>query len=104
MPTYDYKCKNCGHVFEEFNQISDDNVQSCPKCGKKAAERQISSGSGLIFKGSGFYITDYSDKKNSNSQQQNSNSSSSDSDNTPNPSDSAESQKSKSNKAKKSSK
>src|SRR5205807_3382884 len=58
MPTYEYKCPN-GHVFEKFfQQISDRKSERCPKCGKRA-ERLISGGAGLVFKGSGFYITDY---------------------------------------------
>jgi putative FmdB family regulatory protein len=58
MPTYDYKCPE-GHLFEKFYPtISDKRRIKCPKCGKMA-DRQISSGSGLVFKGSGFYITDY---------------------------------------------
>ena len=65
MPTYDYICKECGHEFEEFHSIADDPIRLCPKCGHMSVERQISGGSGLIFKGSGFYITDYSDGKSS---------------------------------------
>ena len=60
MPTYDYICKKCGYEFEEFHKISDNPVELCPKCGHKSVEKKISGGSGLIFKGSGFYITDYS--------------------------------------------
>ena len=65
MPTYDYICKKCGHEFEEFHSISDDPVRVCPECGQISVERKISGGSGLIFKGSGFYITDYSNGKSS---------------------------------------
>lgn len=57
MPTYEYRCQR-GHVFEEIQKISDPPVASCPACGGKA-ERQISAGAALIFKGPGFYITDY---------------------------------------------
>lgn len=57
MPTYEYRCEN-GHSFEEFQSILADPIEICPVCGGKAV-RQISGGSGLIFKGSGFYITDY---------------------------------------------
>ncbi|HVH66460.1 MAG TPA: FmdB family zinc ribbon protein [Gemmatimonadales bacterium] len=58
MPTYEYKCPN-GHVFEKFYPAMNDNRRvKCPTCGK-LAERQISGGAGLVFKGSGFYITDY---------------------------------------------
>lgn len=59
MPTYDYKCRGCGHVFEHFQAISDPALKKCPKCGKLRLERLIGAGAGLIFKGSGFYITDY---------------------------------------------
>jgi putative FmdB family regulatory protein len=57
MPTYEYLCK-CGKEFEEFQSIKAEPVAKCPACGKQA-KRQISAGAGLIFKGSGFYITDY---------------------------------------------
>ncbi|SRR5216110_546350 len=58
MPTYEYKCPN-GHLFEKtFPRISNRRFAKCPKCGKRS-ERQISGGAGLVFKGSGFYATDY---------------------------------------------
>jgi len=58
MPTYEYKCPN-GHAFEKFSPtMTSDRRVKCPVCGKMA-ERQISGGTGLVFKGSGFYITDY---------------------------------------------
>jgi putative FmdB family regulatory protein len=58
MPTYEFKCPN-GHVFEKFfQQMSDKQHERCPKCGKRAT-RLISGGVGLVFKGSGFYTTDY---------------------------------------------
>lgn len=58
MPTYEYKCPK-GHVFEKFYPtITDKRKIACPTCGKMA-ERQVSAGAGLVFKGSGFYITDY---------------------------------------------
>ena len=64
MPIYEYKCTNCGHIFEELRSISDGEGATCPKCGAPA--KKIFSGSvGFIFKGSGFYITDY--KKSSSS-------------------------------------
>ena len=62
MPTYQYLCKDCGHEFEEFQSIVDDPLTVCPKCGGEV-HRVISGGAGLIFKGSGFYITDYRNKK-----------------------------------------
>ena len=58
MPTYEYRCPACGADFEKFQRMSDEPVAECPKCGANA-ERQISGGAGLLFKGSGFYITDY---------------------------------------------
>ena len=59
MPTYEYRCAACGHAFERFQKISDDPVRTCPECGEDEAERLISSGGGLVFRGSGFYATDY---------------------------------------------
>src|ERR1700689_3990326 len=61
MPTYEYKCNACGHRFERFQSIMAGPIRKCPECGKSAVERLISAGGGLIFKGSGFYITDYRD-------------------------------------------
>ena len=58
MPTYDYKCPDCETVFEVFQRMKDAPKAKCPKCGAKA-ERQLSGGHGLVFKGSGFYETDY---------------------------------------------
>jgi len=59
MPTYEYKCDACGHEFEKFQSITAATIRKCPKCGKLKVHRKISAGAGLIFKGSGFYITDY---------------------------------------------
>lgn len=59
MPTYDYKCKACDHAWEEFQSIKAPPTKKCPQCGKSKAERLIGPGAGLIFRGSGFYITDY---------------------------------------------
>ncbi|HYE99918.1 MAG TPA: zinc ribbon domain-containing protein [Planctomycetota bacterium] len=59
MPTYDYLCAACGHTFERFESIGDDKPKACEKCGKKKARRRMGTGAGLIFKGSGFYTTDY---------------------------------------------
>jgi putative FmdB family regulatory protein len=68
MPTYEYQCKKCGHRFSEFQRIVDPPIKDCPKCKKKeCVEQIISGGSGLIFKGSGFYITDYKNKHTSGS-------------------------------------
>jgi len=61
MPTYEYRCAN-GHTFERFQKISEPPVDVCPECGA-AAERVLSGGGGLLFKGSGFYITDYRSDK-----------------------------------------
>jgi putative FmdB family regulatory protein len=62
MPTYEYECKSCGHRFEKFQSIKAAPIKTCPKCGKNTAQRLISAGAGIIFKGSGFYITDYRDQ------------------------------------------
>jgi putative FmdB family regulatory protein len=59
VPTYDYVCEACGHEFEHFQSMSDRLLRTCPKCGKKRLVRRIGAGAGLIFKGSGFYVTDY---------------------------------------------
>ena len=58
MPTYEYRCPSCKHDFELFQRISDETKATCPACGKDAI-RRLSGGAGLLFKGSGFYITDY---------------------------------------------
>lgn len=58
MPTYDYKCENCGYVFEEFQSITAEALTICPKCNGHV-RRLIGGGNGFLFKGSGFYITDY---------------------------------------------
>ena len=58
MPTYDYKCLECKHTFEEFQKITDNPLEICPECGGKI-KRLIGPGAGPIFKGSGFYQTDY---------------------------------------------
>lgn len=58
MPTYEYKCIDCGYFFEEFQRITEAPLKTCPKC-KGNLKRLIGAGSGPIFKGSGFYHTDY---------------------------------------------
>jgi putative FmdB family regulatory protein len=59
MPTYEYACKECGHEFEIVQSMKDGPLRKCPKCKKAALQRLISGGAGLIFKGTGFYETDY---------------------------------------------
>ena len=59
MPTYEYACGACGHRFDEFQSISADPLKKCPACKKPKLERLIGAGAGVIFKGSGFYQTDY---------------------------------------------
>jgi putative FmdB family regulatory protein len=59
MPTYEYQCTACGHAFEKFQSITAEPIKVCPQCSKKKVKRLIGTGAGLIFKGSGFYITDY---------------------------------------------
>ena len=59
MPTYDYKCDACGHEFEQFQNFSDEVLTKCPKCKKKKLRRLIGAGAAVVFKGSGFYTTDY---------------------------------------------
>ncbi|MBU0710971.1 zinc ribbon domain-containing protein [bacterium] len=65
MPTYDYICENCGYEFEYFQSMSSEPIKVCPICEQTTVMRKISGGTGLIFKGSGFYITDYTNKKSS---------------------------------------
>jgi len=59
MPTYDYQCQHCGHEFELFQQMSAPTKKKCPECEKLRLKRLIGSGSAVVFKGSGFYETDY---------------------------------------------
>jgi putative FmdB family regulatory protein len=59
MPTYEYVCPKCGHEFEQFQSMNDAPLRRCPKCKKLGLKRLVGKGAGLIFKGSGFYITDY---------------------------------------------
>ena len=75
MPTYDYQCEACEHAFEEYQSIKAKQLRKCPSCGERKLVRLIGTGGGVIFKGSGFYQTDYrsaeykksaeADKKNS---------------------------------------
>ena len=59
MPTYDYQCDACGHQWELFQRITEDPIRQCPECKKKKAVRQFGTGAAVMFKGSGFYETDY---------------------------------------------
>ena len=63
MPTYDYQCAACGHKFEKFQSMSSPPVKKCPQCGENAVKRLIGIGAGVIFKGGGFYETDYRSDK-----------------------------------------
>ena len=59
MPTYDYQCEACDHAFEEYQSIKAKPIRKCPSCGQRKLVRLIGTGGGVIFKGSGFYQTDY---------------------------------------------
>jgi putative FmdB family regulatory protein len=59
MPTYQYHCRNCGHTVEEFQSMTEDPLVTCPECRTDNLVRIMGAGAGLIFKGSGFYLTDY---------------------------------------------
>jgi len=59
MPTYDYQCDGCGHAFELFQSISEPVKRKCPECGKQKLRRLFGTGGAVVFKGSGFYQTDY---------------------------------------------
>ncbi len=59
MPTYEYACQKCGHRFEQMQSITAKALKKCPSCGKTALQRLFGAGAGFIFKGSGFYATDY---------------------------------------------
>ena len=62
MPTYQYECEACGHLFEALQSMTDKKLKKCPKCAKMTLVRHIGGGSGIIFKGTGFYETDYKTK------------------------------------------
>lgn len=59
MPTYEYLCESCGHKFEQFQGITAKPIRKCPKCGERSLKRLMGTGAGVIFKGPGFYQTDY---------------------------------------------
>ena len=59
MPTYEYECRACGNEFEMFQKMTDEPLRKCPKCGKLKLKKKVGIGAGIIFKGSGFYCTDY---------------------------------------------
>lgn len=63
MPTYAYHCEECGHEMDAFQKITESPLKDCPRCNKTALRRGPGGGIGLSFKGSGFYITDYSQKQ-----------------------------------------
>lgn len=63
MPTYDYKCESCGKVFEVFHGMTEEPKVVCESCNSEDTKKQISSGAGIIYKGSGFYTTDYKKKE-----------------------------------------
>ncbi len=67
MPTYQYECEACGHEFEALQSMIEAKFRKCPKCSKNKLARLIGSGSGMIFKGPGFYATDYKKKTSSDS-------------------------------------
>ena len=73
MPTYDYICNDCEKMYEYFQSMSDAPIKECPECEKNSLRRVISGGTGLIFKGSGYYLTDYKNKKTQSSENKNSN-------------------------------
>ena len=65
MPTYQYECETCGHVFDVMQSIMDAKLKECPSCKKMSLNRLIGSGGGIVFKGTGFYETDYKNKSTS---------------------------------------
>ena len=79
MPTYDYQCQVCGHDWELYQSMKDSPVTHCPKCKKKKAKRLLGLGAGIIFKGTGFYETDYKKKSGNEKKESSGDSGSSDS-------------------------
>ena len=73
MPTYDYICNDCEKMYEYFQSMSDTPIEECPECKRNSLKRVISGGTGLIFKGSGYYLTDYKNKKTQSSKDKKSN-------------------------------
>jgi len=65
MPTYEYACTKCGHEMEAFQSMKDEPLKQCPACKRRTLKRKVGGGAGLIFKGTGFYITDYKKKSGS---------------------------------------
>ena len=65
MPTHEYACQSCGHDMEVFQRMSDDPLEQCPSCNTPSLKRKIGLGAGIIFKGGGFYETDFKEKKGS---------------------------------------
>ena len=61
MPTYNYKCKSCEVKFSIFQRMNENKINNCPECDEGKVERLITGGTGMIFKGDGFYLTDYTD-------------------------------------------
>ncbi len=59
MPTYDYVCNSCSHSFEKFQKMTEEPIRVCPNCGQEQVQKVIGAGSGILFKGNGFYLTDY---------------------------------------------
>ncbi len=63
MPTYEYLCTGCGHEFEKFQSMTSGSLRKCPECKKHKLKRLVGAGGGIIFKGPGFYATDYAKKE-----------------------------------------
>ncbi len=69
MPTYEYRCKFCHEITDAFQRMSDEQLVTCPHCGKDGLERIVSGGAGVIYKGEGWYVTDYSKKSSGGKEQ-----------------------------------